>query len=109
MNQIKKSISIWAKALIALTAMIGTSVSQAQTPPQDILEISAGSSHTCAITKQKVHCFGNNTYGQSIIVREFKNPRGITSGNGHSCLIDIDGVWCWGNDDNGQSTVPQDL
>jgi Regulator of chromosome condensation (RCC1) repeat len=77
-----------------------------QTPMSDILEISTMGDHTCVLTTKKVHCFGSNAYGQSVINTNFNNPRQLKNGTDHSCLIDDDGVWCWGDNRSGQSNPP---
>jgi alpha-tubulin suppressor-like RCC1 family protein len=78
--------------VLFFSILISTQLIEAKTLPQDILEVSAGFDHTCVLTKSKVHCWGSNNYGQSGIIRDFQNPRGLESGLYHNCIIDDDGV-----------------
>ncbi len=72
--------------------------------------ISAGGRHTCAIdVNSAVKCWGQNSYKQTDIPKNIKNPRTIAAGFDHTCVIDDSGVVCWGRGDEGQTTVPTTL
>ncbi len=101
-SNLKKSFLSWAKVVTAFVVIIFIQDVNAQTLPKDILEISP----YCAITKDKVHCWGGGKYKQSGIFKDFKNPRQIVSNYRHACLIDDDAVWCWGDNSSGQIQVP---
>ncbi len=81
-----------------------------------VTAISAGSSHTCAITDTgKVRCWGSGRQGQ-LGVRAVIDSRvpvevvglslgavAVSAGGGHSCAITrAGGVACWGANDSGQ-------
>lgn len=80
--------------------------------------ISAGSSHTCTIDKNRtLWCWGDNTYGQ-LGCQGIKSGPGwklpcactvgsdwykISVGGAHTCGIKTDlSLWCWGKDEDGQ-------
>ena len=60
--------------------------------PSDIT-VAAGSSadHTCALDGAGLHCWGENSYGQSD-VPALTNPTAVGVGSRHTCAIDDDGV-----------------
>ena len=79
----------------------------------NIIQITAGTQHTCAVTRSGgVKCWGNNTYGQlgtnasnqtTPVDAQIYNVLQITAGNYHTCALTIDGnVKCWGDGRNGQ-------
>ncbi len=79
-----------------------------------IKAISAGGSHSCAITTAGAgRCWGDNTFGRSTVPSDLDDPatvREISAGGYHTCAITTAGAArCWGPDGNGQSTVPPDL
>ena len=71
-----------------------------------LAQVSAGNSHTCAITTSgSVICWGDNSSGQST------PPAGtftqVSAGTGYNCGLDSAGsVQCWGSNSFGQSTPP---
>jgi alpha-tubulin suppressor-like RCC1 family protein len=70
-----------------------------------VTQISAGNAHVCALDKTGVHCWGENSYGQST-VPPLANPVLVSAGGEHTCALDDNGVHCWGRNDNDQTTVP---
>lgn len=78
--------------------------------------ITAGSSHTCAITvAADGYCWGNDYEGQAghgtagdyqpVPVAVSGTPKlgAIAAGGAHSCAIDVNGgSWCWGSNEMGQ-------
>jgi alpha-tubulin suppressor-like RCC1 family protein len=82
---------------------------------QGVLELAAGSNHTCARTASQVLCWGNNSVGQLGSGNRYDSPfpvavLGIThtavklaSGTNHACVIQDNAVIkCWGYNRNGQ-------
>ncbi len=100
LNDCRHEVSM--KYFIILSVLLNFGFLNAQTPSEEILEIT----HTCAVTTKKAHCWGDNDYGQAGVNKNFVNPRSLVSSFGHNCLIDDEGVWCWGNNENGQIQVP---
>lgn len=66
-----------------------------------------GETHSCVIKNRKVHCWGNNLYGQSSPPKNLVNPIQITLGYEHTCVLDDEGVKCWGFNFDGQTDVPK--
>ncbi|MCE7981366.1 MAG: RCC1 repeat-containing protein [Caldilinea sp. CFX5] len=77
--------------------------------------LSAGGSHTCALTQTDLFCWGANAVGQlgngTTIDKPMPTPvtglasgvRGISAGNGYTCIVTDDGrVRCWGYNADGQ-------
>ena len=107
----------------------GQEVVPSEGPPPDIvpepetpnwIKVSAGSSHTCAITiDKKLYCWGDNKYGQlgiGLPVDYMDKPawvsdsglsgsywESVNSGNRHTCAIrGPDGyLYCWGENHKG--------
>ena len=81
-----------------------------------VIEISAGQSHTCALTSAgRVMCWGNNFYGElgdgTLIRRTVPTPVAglgadivsISAGNQHTCALTSAGkVLCWGRNHYGE-------
>lgn len=77
--------------------------------------ISAGGSHTCAISNiGSLFCWGQNNDGQLGLanytqklsptqIPSFGNIVAVAAGDRHTCVIRSDGtVWCWGSNSHGQ-------
>lgn len=93
---------------------------------QNVLFISLGGVHTCAIysktlvdgtTKKALDCWGGTGYGQTTqdynplaphdptpqTIFAVKEPIDVSAGIKHTCSIDKDGIlWCWGSNSYGQ-------
>jgi alpha-tubulin suppressor-like RCC1 family protein len=70
-------------------------------PPVDlgtITTITAGSSHTCAITTAgTARCWGHNNLGQATPPPDLGTITTITAGSSHTCAVTTAGdVACWG-------------
>jgi alpha-tubulin suppressor-like RCC1 family protein len=83
--------------------------------PADSVRITAGESHTCALSAQgEVRCWGENASGQlgrrtlvarpyAAPVRRLQNAAEISAGGRHTCAVTTEGqVECWGANDWGQ-------
>ena len=86
-------------------------------PSYDVVSISAGMYHACAlISNGRVYCWGHNTYGQigngwtthrwratSVVNQAEWYAVAIATGSTHSCLqTDDQEVYCWGDNYKGQ-------
>ncbi len=93
---------------------------------ENIVSISAGSSHACAIVRDVlspegiliIKCWGENHHGQlgasdrafsrnlyttAVTVPGITNPRMVAAGGDHTCALSDDrSVLCWGSNENGQ-------
>jgi len=69
-------------------------------------QVSAGSSHSCALDDTGVVCWGRNDYGETDVPL-LSNPTQVSAGSSHSCALDDTGVVCWGNNNSGQTDVPE--
>lgn len=67
--------------------------------------ISAGASHTCALTADGVVCWGSDEDGR-ITVPDLKQPIQIAAGEYHTCALASDKVKCWGSNSSHQLDVP---
>lgn len=80
-------------------------------------KLAAGYGHSCAVVRDQVECWGDNSYGQlgdgTQIARhkpvQAKTRNGAVSvsvGAQHSCALIDWGVYCWGDNTYGQLGVP---
>jgi len=85
----------------------------------NIIAISAGFNHTCAIKEinaatHELYCWGDNSANQlgignyagptNVPVLVGLDPRAVACGERHTCAINTsDNVYCWGSNDQGQS------
>lgn len=80
-----------------------------------VTQISASSSHVCAVKGGKVFCWGFNFSGEigtgatnntgvetPYEVPGLTNVTEVSAGNGHTCVVDGGAVKCWGADQSGQ-------
>jgi len=86
------------------------------TPLQNVVQIGAGTFHTCALSSDGgVKCWGHNGYGQLgngklddsptpvAVVGLSGRVSSLAIGKQYTCaLTDVGGVLCWGNNENGQ-------
>lgn len=85
---------------------------------QKIRQISAGSTHTCALNQSgQAYCWGSNKDGKlgagssnsfsdrALPVIEMDNPvLQVSAGGSNTCALDTTGkVWCWGDGKDGQN------
>jgi alpha-tubulin suppressor-like RCC1 family protein len=87
--------------------------------PPDIVDVTAGSAHMCALTAQgAVYCWGQNTYGQlgngtrrnsykpHVVIGLASGVKHIWAGMVASCALMTSGqVRCWGQGPNGDGTA----
>lgn len=100
---------------------VGTGGSGQATPAlvaslPDIVSVSAGGSHTCAVSEVgEVWCWGADFWGQvqpggtstasatPVKVTGLPKVDRVAAGYDHTCARGVDGsVWCWGNNGDGQ-------
>lgn len=83
------------------------------TPLLNVLEVSAGSSHTCARRAGDMYCWGANDEGSlgnqtlahspvAVVVVGVGAGPAVDLGGRHSCAAVSNGVRCWGNNTYGQ-------
>jgi alpha-tubulin suppressor-like RCC1 family protein/lysophospholipase L1-like esterase len=84
--------------------------------PDDVVAVSAGAQHSCALTSLgSVHCWGNDAYGQlgnnsyaeQLVAVAVKGlPQGVVSisaGGFHTCALTSAGrAYCWGDNGDGE-------
>ncbi|MBC7537328.1 MAG: hypothetical protein H7281_00800 [Bacteriovorax sp.] len=64
----------------------------------NVVEISCGLSHACAIYNGKVQCWGDSQFlPERLSAPAIKNPRQLSAGWNHTCAVGDKGVSCWGN------------
>jgi hypothetical protein len=79
------------------------------TPPSGTFtSVSAGGSHTCALTVAgEAVCWGSDSYGQSTAPANGLTYQEISAGGAHTCALTTAGeAVCWGYDDSGQTMPP---
>ena len=103
------------------SGQLGTGATQGASPTPSTVtggtrfsSISAGLSHTCALSRGTVYCWGNNDHGQlgdgthashdtpmrAALARSLTS---VVSGSGFSCGLASDGTaYCWGAGSHGQ-------
>lgn len=83
----------------------GWEVAHGHDPNKADYQVASGGEHSCALSINKVKCWGDNTYGQST-VPALSAPKLVTTGKAHSCSLDGNTIKCWGSNSKGQTTVP---
>lgn len=81
----------------------------------NVVSVSAGYNHTCAITANgNLYCWGDNTYGQlgtgdntnqstPTLVTEISNVVSVSTGNSTTCATTAgNDAYCWGDNSHGQ-------
>ncbi|HKC41939.1 MAG TPA: hypothetical protein VKC15_20510 [Gemmatimonadales bacterium] len=78
----------------------------------DATQLSAGTSHTCAVAGGEVRCWGSNENGQlgrpggnsyqPVKAGVQGNVSAIAAGAAHTCAVATGVVWCWGDNTYGQ-------
>jgi hypothetical protein len=105
-NGSKQRFRVAAMSVLGVGEFAVTSV-----PLPSAISISAGDSHTCAVTPEgRVRCWGSNADGQlgssvsmstsePVVVPGVRDVVTVAAGAGHTCALRRDGdVWCWGAD-----------
>ena len=88
-----------------------TSIAQSALVNSDVVDISAGDYHTCAVYRTgRVRCWGDHSRGQSgghfPSLRNNSEEHSVSVGKFHSCVLhknsDSGEVRCWGDNSRGQ-------
>mmetsp|Transcript_53573 Transcript_53573/g.44981 ORF Transcript_53573/g.44981 Transcript_53573/m.44981 type:complete len:129 (+) Transcript_53573:653-1039(+) len=64
----------------------------------NILSISLGAYHTCAISTRLLVCWGNNKFNQTTVPKQFFKAMQV-SASLHTCAVHDNQVGCWGRND----------
>lgn len=91
----------------------GLPVGSAVTAGLSATDVSAGTTHSCAVMDDAAWCWGDNSSGQLGNGTQTSDPTpqrvplnspvtAIAAGGTHSCALSNGDVWCWGGNDRGQ-------